>query len=159
MLIIAAITGSLVMHSTDLCAEPFAGGVGEPDFCVIAESTTVDTPYFSFDVAPKALVGIDRNGARAIVQGSIRQSQVHLVIEAHPRNDQDKLMDRMGRCGDLVLETESVLVCDWSTDGVVRVVRLSMGKNRLVLSELSAAGTGLEFLPDYKTMLESVVPE
>ena len=156
MPIFAAIVISLVMQTSDLCAEPFAGGVGEPDFCVLSDSTIVQTPYFSFEVSPRVLVGIDREGARAIVQGSIRQSQVHLVLEAFPTTDHSKLISQMGRCGEISAESDSILQCDWSSDGVVRIARLLVGSEQLILSELSAAGSGLEFLPDYRTILESI---
>ena len=155
----AAILGSLVFQSVDICTEPIAGGIGEPPFCVVSEATTIETPHFSFTAAAKSLVGVDRDGARAVVQGSIRQSGIHLLIEAYPLSDQAKLMRRMGSCGDLAAETDSVLVCNQSTDDVIRIMQLFLGTERLILSELSAVETGFEQLSDYRTMLDSIVSE
>jgi hypothetical protein len=135
------------------------GGVGEPAFCVLSESTTIETPHFSFTTPSESLVGVDRDGARAVIQGSLWQSGIHLLIEAYPLTDQDKLMRQLGRCGDLAAGTESVLTCDQSTDDVVRITQLFLGTERIVLSELSAVGTGFAQLPDYKATFESIVPE
>ena len=159
MTLFAALLSSLVLQSIDICAEPMAGGVGEPDFCALSKSTTIKTPYFSFTAAAKSFVGIDRDGNRAIVQPTVFKNLIQLSIETHPLSEKAELMRRFGRCGDLAAQTDSLVECNQSTNGIVQISRLYLGAERLIFAKLSAGEMATEQLPEYRVMLESIAAE
>lgn len=71
-----------VLATAEFCAEPMDGGVGESQFCLIAASQEISTPFFSITVEPNFLVGVHQEGRRLQVQSSIRQNQDGLIVEA-----------------------------------------------------------------------------
>ena len=159
MALLAATVASLLIQTANLCSEPVAGGVGEPYFCFVAESTVIETPYFSLRTPPESLVGIDREGARVIVQASIRQSGIALVIEAHANTEMNRLYREVGRCGNLDARSDSFFVCVRSTDEFMEITTLRVGGKRLVFSTLSSGQTGFSLLNGYRETLDSVVAQ
>lgn len=70
------------LATAEFCAEPIDGGRGEPQFCRFEHLQTIYTPYFSVDVHPALLAGVDQGGRRLVAQASLRQSPVTFSILA-----------------------------------------------------------------------------
>jgi hypothetical protein len=69
------------LATAEICADPVAGGAGEPEFCRIVSRQAIATPFFSIVVEPEFLVGVDREGRRLLAQSSVRHGQSHLTVE------------------------------------------------------------------------------
>jgi hypothetical protein len=69
------------LATAEFCADPFEGGVEEPQFCRLYSSQDISTPYFSITVEPDFLIGVDRDGRRLQVQPTLWQSPAVLTVE------------------------------------------------------------------------------
>ena len=82
-----------VVATSEFCAAPLPGGVGEPLFCRLDQPTRVETPYFSVLIEPEFLVGVHREGGRLVAQSSIPQAQDWFEIEVIESDDPRRWAD------------------------------------------------------------------
>ena len=156
MSLLAATVAALVLATSDICDDPLEGGRGEPFFCVITEPQFIRTPYVSLEIHPHVLIGVDRKGARIMMQGSIRQSMIGLTIQAFPLDGLSDKLQRFGTCGNLVTRQNGVLICDKSSEEVFWKEYFYTGHSKIVVAILISGSTGFELLPQYLKMIESI---
>lgn len=82
-----------VLSTAEFCANPIAGGRGEPDWCRLSVSERIDTPYFALVVGSEVLIGVDQNGRRISIQFSTHQNQAGLFIQAIPLEEVSRIRD------------------------------------------------------------------
>lgn len=105
------------LATAEFCAEPIDGGRGESQFCRFEHVQTIYTPYFSVDIHPALLAGVDQSGRRLMAKSFTRQGPVTISVLAS---------ETRVWSGCRVEESESVIgsmvwsVCDESTPGLVQ---------------------------------------
>ena len=144
-----------VLATAEFCAAPFDGGTGEPQFCQVNASLELSTPYFSINVEPNFLVGIDRVGRRLQIQSTLWQSQDYLLVE---------VVDEAG----MPDWRDCSKVEEWSEDGVLwqecRKTTEGMYERRLtasmagrhVLIEYGYSSLGTVSAPALERMTQSI---
>lgn len=70
-----------VLVTADFCANPIQGGVGDPQFCLLADEQEISTPYFSIVVEAGFQVGLHHEGRSLRVQSTLFKNQDSLTIE------------------------------------------------------------------------------
>ena len=144
------------LASSDICAKPMEGGVGEPTFCQVEPELRIETPYFSIDTDPAFLVGVDSGGQRIRMQGSIRQEQAALEIEVANSTALATEQRRWRDCSDYELNGAEGLLCDRSGNGQVwREYLLRRGDVSVVIN-VSASEFGYSSLPKLEQIFESL---
>ena len=150
-------TGTIAITSSDVCPDSFEGGVGEPRFCRIQEPARVTTPFFSVDIAPELLVGIDSGGRRLIMQPTLWQSPVALSIRAV--ESAETVSDRRAGwdCQSIDLADSDGVICNrnGSQGGVLRRYVLRRGANVLEIY-LSVSSLGQPLLPVVDAIIRSL---
>ena len=141
--------------TTDVCSDPIKGGIGEPAFCRLDASRVIHTPYFALEVPAGLLVGIDREGRRLVVQPSIRQSPINLVVESIPGSDRQIAMDSIGRCQDSKV-SRNRFSCVNSSDGTVREKHLFRTQDRIVRLEFTASSMSNDTINQFRSMIQSL---
>ena len=145
--------------TTDICSNSFEGGIGEPRFCRIQEHGRVVTPYFSVNLDPNLLVGIDSNGRRLVMQPSLWGSLIALNIRAlDVTKTEDESLNGWA-CNSTELGNASGISCTWITDpdsGIVwRRYVLRRGGNAVEIN-LSASSHGQSQLPLVENIIKSI---
>ncbi len=144
-----------VLTTAEFCAEPFDGGVEEPQFCRVTSPLELSTPFFTITVEPDFLVGIDRDGRRLRIQSTLWQSQDYLQIEVleDPDNSRWSICSRVDIRIDSGISWQD---CRASTDAsFVRILMATM-PNRYVLIEYGYSSLGAPSGPALERMTQSV---
>jgi hypothetical protein len=151
----AQLVMTAVIATAEFCANPFEGGVDEPQFCRLNAGQEISTPFFSVVVEPEFLVGVDREGRRLYLQPSSRQSQVHMKIEVVGGSDSPEWSD----CPEIVKTTEEDVTwrtCRISGEGMHERRLAARLKGGHVLIEYSYSSLGAIFAPALERMTQSI---
>lgn len=141
------------LATAEFCAEPIEGGRGEPQFCRFEQTQTVYTPYFSVEVQPPFLAGVDQSGRRLVARASLRHSPVSFSILAS---------EMRAWSGCPVEESEIAIggitwsLCDESSAGQVQRKLTAQGSHGYVNVQYSYAEPGAAFAGPIEQMLESI---
>ncbi|HEU0223964.1 MAG TPA: hypothetical protein VFR29_00850 [Steroidobacteraceae bacterium] len=114
---IETIIAMAALATAEFCAEPIEGGLGEPQFCRFEHVQTIHTPWFSVDVPPALLAGVDQSGRRLMALATLRQSAVSVSILASEMRAWSGC--RVGE-SELVIGGMTWSLCDESTPGTVQ---------------------------------------
>ncbi len=150
-----------VISSSDICDDPFTGGIGEPDYCKISQRQLIITPNFAFVAEPGVLVGVDRNGNRVIIESSIRQSQINVYIEAHPKDDYELLLGQISKnalCGAVSDVSLNLIACDRSANSIKTMSYLYKGESSVVVAFFTATPLAAEQVPIFEKIILSIDP-
>jgi hypothetical protein len=144
-----------VLVTAEFCADPFDGGVGEPQFCRLYETQEISTPYFSITIEPDFLVGVDRQGRRLQIQPSLRQSPVVLSVERIDDSDGPNWSD----CPEIVETVEENVTwqdCRRTENGIHERRLLAKVNGAYVLIEYSYGALGATLAPALERMTQSI---
>jgi len=145
-----------VLSSDDLCDDPQVSGKDNPDYCLLSEARTVQTPWFDVDVPAGVFVGVDSDGSRLQVESSVRQSRAGLRIEAYDSERRSEVLLRFGRCARVLSSDDTHMLCDHSSYGLTNLALLLYGSERPVVVTLAVTEPGGPELERYTLMLQSV---
>ena len=143
------------LATAEFCAEPFNGGVGEPQFCRITQRQEISTPYFSMFVEPDFIAGIHHEGNRIQVQSTLWQSPNELSIERIEGSEPPAWPD----CTKITETVEQGVTwqdCQISTDGLYQRRLSTRLKDAFVVIEYSYTLRGAETGPALERMTQSV---
>lgn len=144
------------LATAEFCAEPIEGGRGEPQFCRFEQVQTIYAPWFSVEIPPALLAGLDQGGRRLVAQSSLRQSAVSFSILAS---------EMRAWSGCPVEEAEIVIggmawsVCDESMDGMVQRKLTTLGNDGYLNIMYSYSTSGTMFAELIEQMLRSIRPQ
>ena len=156
-IVLLSVLTTLALSTADICDDPMRGGSGEPRVCLLSASQRIDTPYYSIEVAPGQLVGIDSNGRRLQVQGSLWQSPIAAVVRVVSEPELARELVRIkGSCADFRLVEGEIALCDRSTADVIARVYATRSDRVVIVADLNATSIGLEMLPGYERMIQGI---
>lgn len=144
------------LATAEFCAEPIDGGRGEPWFCRFEHVQTIYTPWFSVDVHPALLAGVDQSGRRMMARPSMQQGTVAISVLAS---------ETRVWSGCSVEESESVIgsmvwsVCDESTPALVQRKLTAQGSDGYLSIIYSYTETDTPFAELIEQMLQSIRPQ
>jgi hypothetical protein len=144
-----------ILATSELCAKPVAGGIGEPALCRIDARQAIATPYFSIMVEPEFLVGVDREGRRLRVLSATRLGQSHLTVEVVDGSAHSQWPD----CHDMAKTVEddvTWLDCRASEAGEHRRRLGAVLKGTQVLIHYAYTALGTVTAPALERMTQSV---
>jgi hypothetical protein len=144
-----------VLATAEFCAEPFDGGVEEPQFCRITSSQELSTPYFSIVLVPNFLAGVDRQGRRLLIQSTLWQSQDYLQVEAYIEVDPPP----WGDCPSIHEWVEDGVAwqdCRITTEGMHQRRLMASMNGRHVLIEYGYSSLGTASAPALERMTQSI---
>lgn len=130
--------------------------MGDPAFCRIEPDLRIETPYFSIDPDPALLVGVDSEGRRLRMQGSVRQEQSQLEIRVTSSSELEAEQNRWRGCQDYQLNGAEGLLCDRSGNSQVWREYLLRRGDVAVVVEISASQLGISSLSGLEQALESL---
>lgn len=145
-----------VLATGELCTQPMKSGGDGPDLCHLYSAQKVETPYFSIDIEPDFLVGIDRQGRRMHVQATLTRGTGLLAIEVSDGAGTPEWSD----CKYLTETHEEDVTwrdCHRASEAVFErqlVARLKNGY--VVIHYFYTAGTGTERAPSLERMTQSI---
>lgn len=144
------------LATAEFCAEPIEGGRGEPQFCRFDQVQTIYTPWFSVDVHPALLAGLDQSGRRLVAQASLRQSTVSFsILASEMRAWSGCTVEEVG----VVIGGMAWSVCDESTDGLVQRKLTAAGNEGYLNIMYSYSRSGPMFAELIEQMLRSIRPQ
>lgn len=153
-----SIIGAAVLSTADLCEAPFEGGVGEPSFCVLTETQRVETPYFAITVTSGLLVGLDSEGRRIQIQGSLWQSHIGMTLLAIEPAHQAQATEYLGNlCAGHTPSAEAPIVCDQSNREIISRIYAYRNGGNLVIVTLELSSLAIEYLSQFDGMVKSIV--
>lgn len=141
------------LATAEFCAEPIEGGRGEPQFCRFDQVQTIYTPWFSVDVHPALLAGVDQSGRRLVARAPLRQGTVSFSILASE-------MRAWSGCSveevEIVVGGMTWLLCDESSAGHVQRRLTAQGDGGYLNVLYDYAGPGATFADAIGQMLRSI---
>lgn len=151
----ASLLSLAILATAEICAEPFEGGVGEPQFCRVDALQQITTPFFTITVEPNFLVGVHHQGRRLQIQSSIRQEQDQLVVEVV---DDSAQLDWSG-CPEVIETVERFVTwhdCRISTDYKhERRLLAVLGERRILIQYEYSQGSAV-YAPALERMTQSI---
>jgi hypothetical protein len=144
------------LATAEFCAEPIDGGRGESQFCRFQHLQTIYTPYFSVDIHPALLAGVDQSGRRLMAKSSTRQGSATILVLA----SETRLWS-----GCRLEESESVIgsmvwsVCDESAPGLVQRKLTAQGSDGYLSIFYSYTGMDLPSAELITQLLRSIRPQ
>ncbi len=144
-----------VLSTAEFCAGPIEGGAEDPQFCRMATSQEVSTPYFSIVVEPGFLVGVNRQGRKLRVQSSLWQTMDVLTVE---RVEGSQLPD-WPDCPEITETIQANVTwheCQFSIDGTYERRLAAVLNGGHVLIEYSYDRLGASSAPALERMTQSI---
>lgn len=143
----------VALATAEFCAEPVDGGQGEPQFCRFEQVQTIYTPYFSVDVHPSLLAGVDQSGRHLMAQPSIRQSPVSLSILASETLSWSGCSVEQS---EMVIGSVTWMLCDESSDNHVSRRLTAQGEGMYLTVSYGYSELGAEFAEAIEDMVRSI---
>jgi hypothetical protein len=144
-----------VLATAEICAEPFDGGVEDPQFCRVTSPLEISTPYFSITVEPNFLVAVDRQGRRLQIQSTLWQNQDYLRIQV----DVEAVSSHLGGCAEIetwVEDDVSWQDCRITTEGMYERRLMASMAGRHVRIEYGYSSLGTALAPALERMTQSI---
>ena len=140
----------------DICIDIFDGGTGEPQFCRPKVTTRIATPYFTISIVPDFLVGIDHDGHRLLMQPSLWQSQLVVVLEV--KDNIDEVSREDWSCSAFQGEAADGLHCTFEADKGLHQYQIQ-GGGTMISVELFASPLAYDLLPLMTDIIETIRPQ
>jgi len=141
------------LATAEFCAEPIDGVRGEPQFCRFEQVQTIYTPWFSVDVHPALLAGVDQSGRRLMARAVLRPDAATLSILASE-------MRAWSGCpveeSEIVIGNMTWSLCDESTQGTVRRRLAASGNAGYLTVFYSYPESGNMYAVPIEQMLRSI---
>ncbi|HEY7740482.1 MAG TPA: hypothetical protein VIB01_07690 [Steroidobacteraceae bacterium] len=144
------------LATAEFCAEPIDGGRGELQFCRFEHAQTIYTPYFSVDIQPAWLAGVDQSGRRMMAKSSTRHGPATILVLAS---------ETRVWSGCRIEESESAIgsmvwsICDESAQGLVQRKLTAQGSDGYLSIVYSYTGTDTPVAELVEQMLRSIRPQ
>jgi hypothetical protein len=155
MVFTTQLLAAAVLATSEFCAEPFDGGVEDPQFCRVTAPLEISTPYFSISIEPNFLVGIDRQGRRLRVQSTLWQNQDYLLIQV----DVEAVTSHLAGCAKIetwVEDDVSWQDCRMTTEGMYERRLMASMAGRHVRIEYGYSSLGTVSAPALERMTQSI---
>lgn len=141
------------LATAEFCAEPIEGGPGEPQFCRFEHVQTVYTPFFSVDVHPALLAGVDQSGRRLMARASLPQDPLVLTILA---SESRVWSGCQVEESEIVIGSMTWSLCDESTEARVQRKLTAQGSDGYLNIFYSYSEPGAQFAELIDRMLQSI---
>lgn len=143
------------LSSSEICDEPRWWSTYEPDYCLLAESTTIKTPHFQIQVDAGLYVGLHVGGGQLVILNDLEERKARLSITATKDLENDDRNDLIAEvCGTVHVPETGVLICNHSDEQAFRESRFFL-KSEIAL--LWVENRYLYQEPELKVIFEKLI--